>query len=192
MVTVSPVVPPVADIVGVLSDVLLSVDEVPVSDEDARSGALGAVGPVVSTTIDNAELADEALPAGSVTVDVTDHVPLVKPVIAHDVTLGDATYEQVLVVPPLTADITTVSPSVTFGAEKEGVVDDVRLSEFEVPVSADGNRSGAEAVGAVVSIVRGRDGLLGEVFPAGSVSVDVTSQVPSVSAGKVHDVAGNT
>ncbi len=60
IVMVSPLVPPVALIVGVLSLVLLSVDEVPVSEADMRSTEVGAVGRDVSTVIDNAVDADDA------------------------------------------------------------------------------------------------------------------------------------
>ena len=51
MVTVSPAVPPDADIVGVVSLVTLSVLDAPVSDDVATSGAPGAAGGVVSTVM---------------------------------------------------------------------------------------------------------------------------------------------
>ena len=57
---VSPFVPPVALMVGVLSLVLLSVFDDPVSDEAARSTADGAAGRDVSTVIDSAVDADDA------------------------------------------------------------------------------------------------------------------------------------
>ena len=47
-VTVSPFEPPVADIVGVVSEVTLSVLDEPESEAAARSGAAGADGAVVS------------------------------------------------------------------------------------------------------------------------------------------------
>lgn len=74
-VTVSPDAPPVAPIVGVLSAVLLSVDEVPLSEPAARSTAVGADGAVVSTTIDRADPATDVPPVGWVSVAVIDHVP---------------------------------------------------------------------------------------------------------------------
>ena len=49
IVMVSPLVPPVALIVGVLSLVLLSVFDDPVSDDASRSTPVGAAGAVVST-----------------------------------------------------------------------------------------------------------------------------------------------
>lgn len=75
--TVSPVLPPTAAIAGVLSDVMLSVDEEPRSDAVTRSGATGVVGAVVSITVDSGVLAAETFPAASVSVAVTDQVPSV-------------------------------------------------------------------------------------------------------------------
>lgn len=56
----SPLAPPVAPRVGVLSLVLLSVDELPVSEAVIRSTAVGAVGREVSTEMDRAVDADDA------------------------------------------------------------------------------------------------------------------------------------
>ena len=56
--------------VGVLSLVLLSVLELPVSDAALKSGVLGVLGPLVSTLIAKALEADEVLPATSVAVAV--------------------------------------------------------------------------------------------------------------------------
>ena len=64
IVTVSPVEPPEADIVGVVSVVLLSVFEEPVSDPLARSGVEGAEGAVVSIEIDNSPEAVDAPAVG--------------------------------------------------------------------------------------------------------------------------------
>jgi hypothetical protein len=75
MVMVSPLVPPVALIVGVVSLVLLSVDEAPVSEAVARSTAVGAVGRDVSTVIDSAVDADDAPLVGWESVAVIDQVP---------------------------------------------------------------------------------------------------------------------
>ena len=60
IVMVSPLAPPVALMVGVLSLVLLSVVEVPVSEVVMRSTEVGAVGRDVSTVIDSAVDADDA------------------------------------------------------------------------------------------------------------------------------------
>ncbi|CAB4569970.1 unannotated protein [freshwater metagenome] len=63
-VMVSPVLPPVALNVGVLSLVLLSVLLVPVSELDARSGTPGAEGADVSMERDKAEEAVDAPAVG--------------------------------------------------------------------------------------------------------------------------------
>jgi len=63
IVTRSFVAPPLErDMVGVVSVVLLSVDELPVSEAAARSGAPGADGAVVSTVMLVAGLDAETLP----------------------------------------------------------------------------------------------------------------------------------
>ena len=85
IVAVSPLLPPVTDIMGVVSFVTLSVEDDPVSDDASRSGAEGADGAVVSTVIDNAEPDGDTFPAGSVNVPVTDHVPSVRPDNEQDV-----------------------------------------------------------------------------------------------------------
>ena len=63
-VMVSPVEPPLALIVGVLSLVLLSVLLVPVSELAARSGTPGVVGAVASIETDNAFDAADAPAVG--------------------------------------------------------------------------------------------------------------------------------
>jgi len=75
MVAVSPLVPPLdSENVGVVSVVLLSVLELPVSDDAARSGAPGELGAVVSTvTLRDVEAA-EVIPL-RVWVAETAHVP---------------------------------------------------------------------------------------------------------------------
>ena len=75
MVTVSPDVPPAAEIVGVVSVVMSSLDDVPVSEAAARSGVDGTAGEVESMIIEREVPAAEVLPAGSVSVALTDHVP---------------------------------------------------------------------------------------------------------------------
>ena len=78
MVAVSPLVPPLdSENVGVVSFVMLSVGEVPVSEVLARSGAPGALGAVVSIVRLVAGLVADTLPAASVMVDVTFHEPAV-------------------------------------------------------------------------------------------------------------------
>ena len=77
-VTVLPATTPEISIFGVTSFVRLSVEDTPVSDVLARSGFAEATGATVSIVILNAELGEETLPAGSVTIAVTLHVPSVK------------------------------------------------------------------------------------------------------------------
>ena len=56
IVTVAPVSNPVRLIVGVLSAVMLSVDDIPVSEEVARSGAEGALTLVLNATSETKEI----------------------------------------------------------------------------------------------------------------------------------------
>ena len=91
--------------------------------------------------------------------------------------------------PSLVAVMVAVSPLVPPVTENVGVVSAVMLSVVEVPVSDAAARSGALGAEGGVSITSGRAALGVEVLPAGSVSVLVTLQVPSVSAGSVQDVA---
>ena len=75
IVTRSTVLPPLADIVGVVSVVLLSVLDSPVSDAASRSGRPGALVAVVSTVRASDEEELEVFPAGSVSVPVTVQEP---------------------------------------------------------------------------------------------------------------------
>jgi hypothetical protein len=77
MVMVSPLVPPLALIVGVVSLVLLSESDVPESDAAARSTPEGADGAVPSIVMGNAVDGADVLPDGSVSVDEMFHVPSV-------------------------------------------------------------------------------------------------------------------
>ncbi len=81
----SPSVAPVIAIAGVLSDVMLSVDDDPRSEAATRSGADGAVGATVSVVMDNEPLVVDVFPAASVSVADTDHVPSVSAGRSHDV-----------------------------------------------------------------------------------------------------------
>jgi hypothetical protein len=55
-VTVAPFAKPVRSIVGVLSAVMLSVEEIPVSDEDDKSGVEGALTLVLRATSETNEI----------------------------------------------------------------------------------------------------------------------------------------
>jgi hypothetical protein len=151
-------------------------------------GVAGAAGGFVSMTrlIDGP--ADDLLPAASATVALTDQLPSVNVWRSQLDTVADFVNEQVIIVPSsFLATIDTTSPSASPGSPNAGVASLVRLSEFDAPLSDAGNRSGATGEGAVVSIVKSRAPLAGDVFPAGSVTVPTTFHEPSVRVPSVHD-----
>lgn len=196
IVTVSPSTAPdgVADTAGVLSEVTLSVDELPVSDVARRSGVAGADGAVVSMVIDNGADATDVLPDGSVDVDATDQTPSLKAA-RSQLVAEPTTYEHDTDADPtFDAVIVTRSPEAAPAADIVGVLSLVTLSEFEVPLSEVAAKSGCEgADGAVVSIVIGRAGPEADVFPAGSATVAATFHVPSASVPRSQlDTDGKT
>jgi hypothetical protein len=189
MVIVSPLVPPLALKVGVVSLVLLSELDAPVSDAANKSRPVGADGAVPSTVMGNAVDDGETLPAGSVNVDEMFHVPSVS-VGSVQFVAEPITYVHDTVVVPFVAEMVIVSPLVPPLALKVGVVSLVLLSELDAPVSDAANKSrpvGAD--GAVPSTVMGNAVDDGETLPAGSVNVDEMFHVPSVSVGSVQFVA---
>ena len=70
-----------------------------------------------------------------------------------------------------------------------GLLSLVMSSVEDEPVSDAVMRSGVKDCGPVASILIGRALEAREVFPAGSVSVEVMFHVPSVSVGSVQFVA---
>jgi hypothetical protein len=98
MVMVSPLVPPLALIVGVVSLVLLSVFDAPVSEEANRSTPEGAVGRDVSTVTDNVLDAADAPAVGCVSVALIDHVPSDN--VPRSQPVAGMTYEHVTFVEP--------------------------------------------------------------------------------------------
>ena len=74
---VSPLVPPLALNVGVVSLVLLSESDAPESDVANKSRPVGADGAVPSIVIGNEVDGADVLPDGSVSVDEMFHVPSV-------------------------------------------------------------------------------------------------------------------
>ena len=188
MVAVSPVVPPLeTENVGVVSVVLLSVLEFPVSDEAARSGAPGADGAVVSTTTLVAALAAETFPYVSVVVAEMLHVPAVSAGRSHEV--SGSTYVQVFVVPPLVAETVMVSPTFPPAAETVGVVSFVMLSVGELPVSDAAARAGAVGADGFGTMVSPSVVPADETLPAVSVRVALVVHEPALSVGRSHDVA---
>jgi hypothetical protein len=129
------------------------------------------------------------LPAGSVRVPDTDHVPSVRAGRSHDVAVP-TTYVQVLVVVPFVAVNVTVSPAEPPATESAGVVSDVASSVDDVPVSDAATRSTAPgAAGAEESTTRPAGLVVAPVFPAASTTEADNDHVPSVRAGRSHDAA---
>jgi hypothetical protein len=180
-VTVLPVVQAIVN-AGVVTDVMLSVDDVPLSVAAVMSGvAVGVMGAVVSMVTVRPADPLEVFPAGSVSVKVTLCAPSAIAGVAVMVTVPPTQRP----VPAVTASIfsVTVVP-VVHAIVNAGVVTEVRLSVFDVPLSVAAVRSGAMvgASGAVVSIVTVSAGDGAEVFPAGSISVNVIERAPSAIA----------
>ena len=98
----------------------------------------------------------------------------------------------VLVTPPLTAEMVTVSPTAVPIADMAGVLSLVRLSTVELPRSLIATKSVPLPLRGVVSIDNASGALEDETLPARSVTVEVTDHVPSDNVGKSHDDAGNT
>lgn len=146
--------PPLPVKVGVVSLVTSSDELEPVSDAETRSGAPdGVAGALVIVSARVEEDAD-VLPAGSVSVALTVHEPVVNVGRSHEVAVP-IVYVQVTVVEPFAAEIVTRSPELPpLASENVGVVSVVLLSVLEFPVSDEAARSGAPgADGAVVSTV---------------------------------------
>jgi hypothetical protein len=188
MVMVSPFAPPVTPIVGVVSLVLLSVFDAPVSDDANRSTPDGADGGVASMVSGNDPVAGPVFPAASVTEADTVHVPSDN-VGNEQLVAAPTVYVHVTVEVPLVADTVTTSPVRAPGIEISGVESFVMLSEADAPVSDDANRSGADRDGGAVAIVTGRALDAPDTLPNGSVNVDEMFHVPSVSVGSVQFVA---
>ena len=189
MVIVSPLVPPLALKVGVVSLVLLSELDAPVSDAANKSRPVGAAGAVPSIVIGNAVDDGEMLPAGSVSVDEMFHVPSVS-VGSVQLVADPMTYVHDTVVVPLVAEMVMVSPLVPPLALIVGVVSLVLLSESDDPASDAADKSTPDgADGAVPSIVIGKALDAADSLPNGSVNVAEMFHVPSVSVGSVQFVA---
>lgn len=142
-VMVSPADPPEALKVGVVSLVLLSVVEDPVSDAVARSTDVGTDGADVSTTIDNVDDADDAPPVGCVSVAEIVHVPSASVPRLHPV--AGITYVHVTFAEPALVAVTVIVSPVVYvpGTSINGVLSLVKLSVVDVPRSDAEARSGA-------------------------------------------------
>jgi hypothetical protein len=191
MVMVSPLVPPLALKVGVVSLVLLSELDDPVSDAANKSTPGGADGAVVSIVIGNAVDDGEMLPAGSVNVDEMFQVPSVS-VGSVQFVAEPITYAHDTVVVPLVAEMVMVSPFAPPDALIVGVVSLVLLSVSDDPVSDAANKSTPDgADGAVVSTEISRDCVV-PVLPAASVTDAEIVHVPSDNAPRVQLVFAPT
>ena len=104
-VTVSPVVPPAAEIVGVVSFVMLSVPDDPVSDARTRSGVAGAAGAVRSmvTVVPGAAEPGPTVPLVPV-IELTPSVGISVP------SLQLVTVIVYVVVEPVVGDVPNVQP----------------------------------------------------------------------------------
>ena len=190
-VIVSPLVPPDALTVGVLSLVMLSVDEEPVSDAAARSTPLGAAGALVSIVIGSDSVVP-ALPARSVTDAVIVQPPSAR-VPRVQFVLAPTVYVHVTLVEPAFAAVMVMTSPVAWpGIVIVGVLSLVTLSVGDEPRSEPASRSGVRPVGPVESIVIDSALEAVDVLPAGSVRVAVTLHVPSVIVGIVQLDAGKT
>jgi hypothetical protein len=188
MVMVSPFAPPVTPIVGVVSLVLLSVFDAPVSDDVNRSTPDGADGGVVAMVSGNDPVAGPVFPAASVTEADTVHVSSDN-VGNEQLVAAPTVYVHVTVEVPFVADTVTTSPVRAPGIAISGVESFVMLSELEAPLSDVANKSGADRDGGAVAIVTGKAPDTADTLPNGSVNVDEMFHVPSVSVGSVQLVA---
>lgn len=105
MVTVAPVTNPVRLIVGVLSAVMLSVEDIPVSDEAARSGTEGALTLVLKAISET----NEILPALSrTTIYAFKLLPCVSPVSAAVFVAASAVPESEVIALPRATTVAAV------------------------------------------------------------------------------------
>lgn len=85
----------------------LSVFEAPLSEVESRSGRIGTTGAKASIVIESGKLGAEVLPAVSVVVPVTNHVPLESVGRSHDVEIP-TTYVHDWLIDPLVAVIVAI------------------------------------------------------------------------------------
>src|SRR5439155_936285 len=136
--------------VGVVTFVMLSVFELPESDAESRSGAVGADGAVVSMVMPSVLESDRKSVVEGMAVALIVCNPVLSVMTAM---LYLSTFAVPLPTFVLPSKIFTVLPDSAVPV-KVGVVTFVMLSVFELPESDAESRSGAVgAVGAVVSMV---------------------------------------
>ena len=172
--------------VGVVSLVILSVSDSPVSDPAARSGADGAAGLPVSIEIARPADAAETLPAASVAVIVI----VCAPSLSVEAVMLQLPLPSAVALPTVPA---TELPSVTVLPASAvpvnvGVLSLVTLSVLELPESDPLARSGAAGVAgtdASIATANAEDAL--ETLPAASVAIAVMLWVVSLSKPAVND-----
>ena len=156
--------------VGVVTLVMLSVDELPLSLAAVKSGVPGAAGGVVSIVIVNAADVAPVLPATSVARAEKLWAPVASTVFTVIIQTPELSATPVPRVVVPSSNVTVAPGSVV--PVKVGEVFFVRLSVLDDPVSVAAVRSGAEgAAGGVVSIVATKVFEAALVFPATSVAV---------------------
>ena len=181
-VTRKPGVPPEPLIVGVLSLVIRSVNDSPVSLAGSSASAVGAAGTAVSTTTVIGGAKPLEFPASSLTRYVTVWLPSTR---AGEALMVQLPLPSTVAVPaglPSTYS-TTVWPGVSPPPRKSGVVSAVMLSVLERPVSELLRRSAGlvGVAGGVLSIVKESGADSGPVRPAASVAWLVMLCTPSAS-----------
>ena len=154
-------------IVGVLSLVLLSVLDEPVSLDAKRSGVPLAAGEVVSMVTESVEESLETLPAGSVCFAFTRYTPSV---VSAELVIETVDEAHVPVPRTVAPDWRLTEAPVSQLTVKVGVLSLVTLSVLKSPVSEPAWRSGVPVVpGVDVSMVTARVDESDETFVAASV-----------------------
>ena len=192
-VTVSPFVPPGTSIRGVESDVRLSVDDDPVSEAAAISGALGALGVTESTEIGKVVGEVETFPATSVRFALRFHVPSAKVPRSQLVAWPTTNVHETDAPPPDgVAIMVIVSPGAPPLAPTVGVLSLELLSESLLPVSDALARSRPLGTGGAPESMVTASPVITAVLPDGSVMVAAMFHEPSARRPSVQFVLAPT
>ena len=171
--------------VGVLTLVVLSVFDVPLSDVTARSGTLGVTGAAVSIVTVSTPEAALTLPARSVALATIAWTPFANGLAAMDHTPAASAWLLPTTVAPSNSVTVALASAVPVNV---GVVTLVVLSVFDGPLSDPTARSGAlGTTGAVVSTVTVSATEGAPALPAKSVACAVIAWTPSAKALVVTD-----
>ena len=189
MVITSPLDCPGREMVGVVSLVMSSVADEPVSDAATKSG-VSPEGTVESIDNGNAVDAVDLLPAGSVSVALTFQVPSVK--VGNVQFDAGNTYEHDTVVLPFVAVKVMVSPVEPPLALTVGVLSFVLLSVLEAPVSDALARSRPLGTGGAPESMVTASPVITAVLPDGSVMVAAMFHEPSARRPSVQFVLAPT